>query len=45
MEGEMKDNRTDWELHQDGDCEFDCPFCFGEYEDDCDEPLTYDDEY
>jgi len=25
-----KDNRDDWELHRDGDCEFDCPFCYDE---------------
>ena len=44
----MIDKRTDWELHQDGDCEYDCPFCADNSvydEDDYDEPLTYDDEY
>ena len=42
----VRDNRDDWQLHQDGDCAFDCPFCSDFYGDEEDPDLgVWDDEY
>jgi sulfatase maturation enzyme AslB (radical SAM superfamily) len=47
MEDEMKkvieDTRDDWELHYDGDCPYDCPYCFDSEAEE--EERVYDDEY